>query len=468
MKRAGLIVLLLVLAGAGAYGYTRLNGAKTGGISLETAPAEIGDVRRLVSTSGKVRALVTVEVSSQLSGQIFQVTADYNSEVKQGDVIARLDPKTFETRVSEAEATVAVAEAGVAVSAAQIERARAALVQAEQDFRRAEALVARGNMSSASYDDARARLATARAELSVAEAQHTNARATLRQRQASLQSARIDLERTNLRTPIDGVVIDRAVDVGQIVAASLSAPVLFTIAQDLHEVQIDAQVDEADIGQVEEGQSVRFTVDAYPDQRFEGRVQQVRLAGVEEQNVVTYTVVISSDNPRRQLLPGMTANVDIVTGERAGVLTVPNGALRFRPRGAAQALVRQRDDDQGGPIARLLERLAPALAMTPEQVEQAKAAVQAIGGELDAEARAQRFRQALAGVLTAEQQAKYDSIRARFAQVRYGTVWIQAPDGKLEPRRVKLGISDSKTTEVEAERLKAGDVVVLRAREVTS
>ncbi len=388
-------------------------------------------------------------------------------------MIARLDPKTFEARVSEAEAAVAVAKAGVAVQAAAIARVRANLSQAEDSFRRAEALVKRGNMSAAAFDNAKTALATSQAEVAVAEAQLANARATLRQREAGLKSARIDLERTIIRAPIDGVVIDRAIDLGQTVAAAMNAPKLFVIAQDLREVQIDAQVDEADIGQVSEGQTVKFTVDAHPDVSFEGRVQQIRLAGVEDKNVVTYTVVIAADNPRRLLLPGMTANVDIVTGERAGVLTVPNGALRFRPRGGARALVAERKEE-GGLSSRILERLAPVLEMTPEQVGQAKDALkkafagmapQIAAGEADRDAMRQRFRQAMATVLTPAQYAKYEAISDRMAQVRFGTVWVRLDDGTIAPRRIRLGISDARVTEVTGEALKAGDVVVLRARE---
>lgn len=473
MKRIGLVVLLLLLAGAGAWGYVRWQQPEGNGVELETADVAVGDVRRLVSTSGKVRALITVEVGSQLSGQIAELGADFNSQVSRGDVLARIDPKTFEARVSEAEAAVAVAEAGVAVQAAAIARVRAGLQQAEDSYRRAEALVARGNMSTAAHDAARTALATSQAELAVAEAQLANARAALRQRQAALQSARIDLERTYIRAPIDGVVIDRTIDLGQTVAASLAAPTLFTIAKDLREVQIDALVDEADIGQVAEGQAVGFSVDAHPDAKFEGRVQQIRLAGVEEQNVVTYTVVIAADNPRRLLLPGMTANVDIVTGERSGVLTVPNGALRFRPRGAARALVQERGEGDS-PAARILARLAPALAMSEAQVAQAREALrqafagigpQLAAGEVDRDTMTQRFRQAMATVLTPEQQAKYLVIQDRLAQMRFGTVWVRLADGRLAPRRVRLGISDARATEVEGEALQAGDVVVLRARE---
>ncbi|MEQ9643012.1 MAG: efflux RND transporter periplasmic adaptor subunit [Alphaproteobacteria bacterium] len=473
MKRIGLIAAVLLLIGAGAYGVVQWQQPAENSVTLETGEVAVADVRRLVSTSGKVRALVTVEVGSQLSGQIAELGADFNSQVAEGDVIARLDPKTFEARVSEAEATVAVAQAGVAVQAAAIARVRANLSQAEDSFRRAEALVKRGNMSAAAYDNAKTALATSQAEVAVAEAQLANAKATLRQRQAALKSARIDLERTIIRAPIDGVVIDRAIDLGQTVAAAMNAPKLFVIAQDLREVQIDAQVDEADIGQVEEGQTVKFTVDAHPDVNFEGRVQQIRLAGVEAQNVVTYTVVIAAANPRRLLLPGMTANVDIVTGERAGVLTVPNGALRFRPRGGARALV-QRSDQEGGRSTRILERLAPQLEMTPEQVEQAQAALkqafagmaaQMTTGDVDREAMRQRFRQAMSGVLSPAQLANYDAISERVAQIRFGSVWVRLDDGKIAARRVRLGISDARVTEVSSDALNAGDVVVLRARE---
>ena len=220
-----------------------------------------------------------------------------------------------------------------------MQRAEANLRKAELDLGRAKELVLKGATSQAALDTAVAAEESTRADLAIAKANVENAKATLLQREATLDSARIDLDRTYIRSPIDGVVIDKIVEVGQTVAASLQAPKLFTIAQDLNHVQIEAQVDEADIGQVTRDNPVNFTVDAYPDATFEGTVEQIRLTPIALQNVVTYTVVIAADNPLGRLLPGMTANVEIVTGEHANVVVVPNDALRYQPRGPAETLV---------------------------------------------------------------------------------------------------------------------------------
>jgi HlyD family secretion protein len=273
--------------------------------------------------------------------------------------------------VREAEAAVQVAEAGTALQRAAITRAEANLRKAERDHRRAESLQARGTASQATLDAAVAAFEAAEAELAIARAEAANAEATLLQRNAALESARIELDRTYIRSPIDGVVIERSVEVGQTVAASLSAPKLFTIAQDLTRIQIDAQVDEADIGQVTAGNPVTFGVDAFPAESFTGTVEQLRLAPESLQNVVTYTVVIAARNDDGRLLPGMTANVEILTGERRNVRVVPNEALRFRPRGAAERLAPGLPAAAPGrraPDAGTIWTLGPDGTLTPHEV----------------------------------------------------------------------------------------------------
>ena len=293
--------------------------AEAGGFTLETAKVERGEVAQIVSASGAVRALTTVEVGSQVSGQIIALNADYNSEVKEGEIIALIDPQTFETRVASGKADVQSAEAGLSVQRANIESAEATLAQAERDYARQQALFAADAVAQSTLEDNERALAVAKANLNVSRAQLQTSQATLSQRKASLQSAEVDLERTIIRSPIDGVVISRDVDVGQTVAASFSAPVLFTIAQNLEDIRIDASVVEADIGGINAGDAANFTVDAYPDQNFTGTVEQVRLASETLQNVVTYTVVIEAKNLRGRLLPGMTANVEITADKREDV-----------------------------------------------------------------------------------------------------------------------------------------------------
>jgi len=460
-------------------------GAPAGGLTIESEAAELADIRRSVAATGAVRARVTVEVGSQLSGQIAELTVDFNSPVEAGQIIARIDPQTYETRVREAEAAVATAQAQVSLQRAGLQRVDANLRVAEEEFQRVESLRDRGIASNAAFEAGEAALESARSERAVALAQIANARASLQQREATLNGAQIDLERTIIRAPIDGVVINRAVDVGQTVAASMSAPILFTIAQDLSVVQIDAQVDESDIGQVRRGQTASFTVDAFPGQNYDGEVDQVRLAATNASNVVTYTVVITANNPGQRLLPGMTANIDIVTGEREGVLAVPNSALRFRPSGELEALARPAEAPAqdggrrggGGPRGGggMLDRLAEQLDLTDNQREEAQQAIRAAFGQMQARAQSsgqrpdrnainQLMATALRGVLTEEQMAQFQQIQAENAETRAASVWVEAEDGTLEERRIRIGVSDGRHTEVVGGDLDAGDAVVTRAR----
>ncbi|HTP37539.1 MAG TPA: efflux RND transporter periplasmic adaptor subunit [Methyloceanibacter sp.] len=320
-----LLVVACIAAGAGYYYWQHRSEGK---LDIQTVAATRGDVRRVVSTSGAVSALVTVDIGSQLSGNVSEVNVDYSSEVKKDQVLARIEPSTFESKVRQSEASVAVAKANVALQEAAVERAEANLHKAELDLRRAQELVAKGAGAQVTLDTALAAQLSANADVDSAKAQLENAKANVALNEATLDSARIDLDRTYIRAPLDGVVVDRTVQVGQTVAASLQAPKLFTIAQDLNHVQIQAQVDEADIGQIASDDPVTFTVDAYPDVTFQGKVSQIRLAPTSLNNVVTYTVVIDAENPLGRLLPGMTATVSIITGEHKDVVTVPNEALR--------------------------------------------------------------------------------------------------------------------------------------------
>jgi HlyD family secretion protein len=487
MKKGWLLVLVVIVAaGAAAYYHWRQQD-RAGRLDIQTAEIKRSDVRRVVSTSGTVRALVTVDIGSQLSGNIGEVNVDYSTEVKKDEVLARIEPSSFETRVRDQEAGVAMARANVDLQLASVQRAEANLRKAGLDLGRAKELVLKGATSQAALDTAVAAEEGARADLAIAKANVENARATLLQRTATLDSARIDLDRTYIRSPIDGVVIDKIVEVGQTVAASLQAPKLFTIAQDLNHVQIEAQVDEADIGQVTRDNPVSFTVDAHPDVTFDGVVEQIRLTPVALQNVVTYTVVIAADNPLGRLLPGMTANVDIVTGEHANVVVVPNDALRYQPRGPAEALVSDTSatgatqtaasaDERTG---RLLDRLKVDLALTPEEIDKVRSGVEAefaalrssgpqgVGGsQEDAREQARlRVAKVLRAVLTPERYKKYEELqRARPTSPRSGTIWIY-DSGRLVPHHVKLGLSDANVTEV-TDGLEPGARVVLRAREI--
>lgn len=295
-------------------------------------PAQRGDVTRVVSASGKIRALNTIKVGSEISGQVSRVFVDYNSPVVAGQPLAEIDPTRVRARVDQAEAQVQLARAALLQSEAALSRARTDIDVQSRDFARREELSKRGFTSKAGLDQSANAVAAARGGLQAAAAGVVSARAQIRQREAELLSARLDLNRTRIVAPTSGTVINKLVEPGATVAASFQTPNLFEIAADMSVMQVEASVDEADIGEVRVGQPVRFTVDAYPDQTFAATVRQIRTSASEAQNVVSYFVILQVQNQEGKLLPGMTANVEIVTGARQAVLRVPSAALRFRPR----------------------------------------------------------------------------------------------------------------------------------------
>ncbi|HRT04847.1 MAG TPA: efflux RND transporter periplasmic adaptor subunit [Kiritimatiellia bacterium] len=304
-------ILALVVAGGGGWGWFHFRAANgSGATHYKTVALERGEIVQTVTANGALGAVQTVTVGSEVSGKIVELFADFNSAVTNGQVLARLDASTYERQVEQAEA--------------ELQSAQASLKLAEANFRRAQELRGLELVSQADFDQSEASLA--------------QAKATLRMKEASLSKVKVDLEKTTIFSPMDGVVISRAVDVGQTVAASLNAPTLFTLAQDLRQMRIEAQISEADVGGVEEGQTVTFTVDAYPTRTFTGLVNQVRYAAITNQGVVNYVAIVDVDNGDLKLRPGMTANASIVTAKRENALRLPNSALRFRPpEGAAVA-----------------------------------------------------------------------------------------------------------------------------------
>jgi HlyD family secretion protein len=282
-----------------------------------TVAVERGALTQAVAASGTLQALITVDVGSQISGQISDVKVDFNDQVRKGQVMAVIDPQTYQSRVAQEKADVAAAEAAERQAQAQAANARA-------DFGRKKELVGKGVYSPSVLDLAQATTLAADAAVAASHARVGQVRALL-------NSNQVDLTRTVIVAPIDGVVVDRKINPGQTVAASFTAPVLFTLAQDLSKLQVKISVDEADVGQVREGQAVRFSVDAFPDDTFMGTVTQVRKQPTTEQNVVAYTVIAVADNPGKKLLPGMTANADIVIDVHPNVLKVPAAALRWKP-----------------------------------------------------------------------------------------------------------------------------------------
>ncbi|MFQ5830591.1 MAG: efflux RND transporter periplasmic adaptor subunit [Candidatus Methylomirabilia bacterium] len=437
--RVLLLLVALATVATGSYVYIR---------SRQSAPryrmvkVERGPLTARVSATGTLNAVVTVQVGSQISGQIKELYADFNSEVKSEQIIARIDPRIFEAKVNQAKADLESARAAVLNQQAQGERTRAdvqnaraaraeakaqtakaqvAVLEAERDLDRKRDLLQKELIAQSEKDTAQAAhdsalalleaarakekalassIQAARAQLKVAEAQLQAARAQVRQREAALRQSRVDLEHTIIRSPVDGVVVSRNVDVGQTVAASLQAPTLFTIAQDLTQMQVDANVDEADIGQIRPGQRTTFVVDAFPGETFKGVVAQIRKAPQIIQNVVTYDVVIAAQNSDLKLLPGMTANVRIVVDHRSSALKIPNVALRFRPPALDGAYARRG-------------------ARTP--------------------------------------QPRQSSYAGTFR----GRVWTLGADGKPSPLALRLGITDGNFTEILAGDLTEGNDVIV-------
>lgn len=315
-KRIVVIAVALAVAG-GAWAFYRQRNAEQAAGAYRTAKVERGDIRVAISATGALSAISTVDVGSQISGQVTEVLADYNDRVSKGQVIARIDPATYEAQIAQGSAQVSNARAGLAT-------AQATLRNAELDYQRKSELAKNQLVARSDADLARAARDQARAQLAGAEAQ-------INQQIASTQTSRLNLQRTVIRAPVDGVVLTRSIEPGQTVAASLQSPVLFQIAEDLSKMEIVLAIDEADIGQVKPGQSVNFTVDSFPDRQFRGAVQQVRLSATNTSNVITYPVVVSVDNEDGVLLPGMTANAEIEVSRRDNVLRVSNAALRYKP-----------------------------------------------------------------------------------------------------------------------------------------
>jgi len=455
-RRRLLVPLVLVVAAAAAawgYFYARSAGSTP---RYRTAAVERGPLTATVSATGTLNAVITVQVGSQISGQIKSLNADFNSAVKKGQLIARIDPEPFEAKVNQARADVDNARAMVLTQEAALEKARAevdnaraavatqkantakaqvAVVDTRRDLNRKvdllrQELIAQSDKDTAqsASDSAVAQLEANRAQERAAEsgvrsfeaaarvaaAQLDAARANLKQKQAGLAQAQFDLDRTYIRAPVNGVVVSRNVDVGQTVAASLQAPVLFTIAEDLSRMQVDTNVDEADVGRIKVGQRATFTVDSFPTQTFAGEVNQIRKAPQILQNVVTYDVVIYVQNSEQKLLPGMTANVKIVIESRPSVVKVPNSALRFRPPGA--------EAEGGGPRG---PAAAPGGGPRPGPAGRDRQP----GGE---------------GTV--------------------GRVFVGGPDGQPRPVMLRLGITDGNATEVLSGDLQPGTPVIVGLR----
>ena len=329
MKRV-LIVLVVVAgigAGAGAY-YLRGGGPQ---LSVDTAPLSRGDIVSTVASTGTLQAVTTVQVGSQVSGNISYLGADFNSIVKKGQVIARLDPSLLQAQLAQSQANLAQANANRNKAKSDLERMKVLLLDAQQKYDRAKELSARQLETKADLDAAKIAVDSAQASLVSQEATVTQTDAAVAQSQASLSQTQVNLDHTVITAPIDGIVTQRSVDVGQTVAASMQAPTLFIIAADLTKMQVNANIDESDVGNIRPGQRVTFRVDAYPTDEFEGTVTQIRLQPVVQSNVTTYGTIIDVPNNDLKLKPGMTANLNVEVARKNNANRVPNAAIRFRP-----------------------------------------------------------------------------------------------------------------------------------------
>jgi HlyD family secretion protein len=321
MRRTVLILAVLVV-GLAIAGYVFFNGERKAPVRYRSASVERGSVISLVTATGSINPVVSVQVGTQVSGMIKSLHADFNSVVKTGDIVAVIDPEPFKARRDQAVSNLEMARANVA-------RARTELAQRKRELDRAKSLIAQQFVSQNDLDVAVTNHQGAEAQVNVSTAQ-------VRQAEAALNAAELDLKYTVIRSPVNGIVVARNVEVGQTIAASFATPNLFLIALDLTKMQVDTNVSESDIGGITEGKEATFTVDAYPGYQFSGTIRQVRLAPINVQNVVTYNVVVGVDNKDLRLKPGMTANVSIVVAQKEDVLKVPNAALRFMPPKAEQ------------------------------------------------------------------------------------------------------------------------------------
>jgi HlyD family secretion protein len=371
----------------GGYAYWR-RGQEAAQGAYVTEPIERGSIASIVTATGTVNPVTTVQVGTYVSGPIQAIYVDFNSPVKKGQLVAKIDPAPFQVKVLQA-------EADVANNRAKVEKDRADLELKRLTLDRNRELLKKNLISQNDVD-------TAKSNYDQAVAQLALDRASIKQSEASLQEARINLAYTDIRSPVDGVVVSRNVDVGQTVAASFQTPTLFLIAQDLTKMQVHTNVSESDIGSVSQGQPASFTVDAYPGKAFSGTVAQVRNAPITVQNVVTYDVVIAVDNANLELKPGMTANVNITTAQRDDVLKIPLRAVRFNPEHKPGAEPTQTQDGS--------------------------------------EAASRRARRAVS------------------------TVWLVQPDGSLQKVDVKLGIRDDQYAELLSDHLSSGDQLVVAFR----
>lgn len=507
----GIIVLLAAAVGLAAF----LWGDKASASDYITARVERGSVEVNVAATGTVQAVTTVQVGSQVSGTVLWLGADFNSEVKRGQIIARLDPAIFQAQVENSRANVTNAQAAVQAAETEIINQKAnlqaakanlevtrvqredalALVKRYEDLKNVlsgrdlEAAQAQANAAAARYEQAAAQVAQVQSAGNSANAKVDQAKASVLQAKAQLQQSQLNLDHSIIASPIDGVVVSRNVDVGQTVAASLSAPTLFTIANDLTKMQVLASIDEADVGQIRQGIKASFSVDAYPGETFSGEISQLRLNAQTLQNVVTYSAVIDVANTALKLRPGMTANITIPVAKRDNVLTVPNAALRFKPnlsekeQEALRQKMEQRRQEreaqrqaagggaqEGQPAATPQDQQAQQPAAQSGQQPAGEGRQQGPGAQ---GAGAEGQRQGGQGGGGGQRQQGEGGQGAQASgggeaggQRRQGQmIWVLTGTKTIEPRFVRAGLTNGRVTEVTGGDVHEGDIVIIGQNE---
>lgn len=490
------LIFFIVTLAAGAYFGYPIIWQKGSNQKFRTAKVDRGDISSVVTATGTINPVITVLVGSQVSGTIKELHADFNSRVREGQVIAQIDPAIFEAQVEQgranvlnAQANLLSAQANLKNAQANLEKAEIAVIDAKRTLDRNKELLEKKVIAQATLDTAQTNYDTAIAQREVVKAQFESARAQVEsskaqveQAKAALKVAETNLRYTTIRSPVSGTVISRNVDVGQTVAASLQAPTLFTIAKDLTQMQVDTNVSEADIGRIEVGQEATFTVDAFPDRTFRGKVSEIRNAPTTIQNVVTYDVVIEVDNSDLRLKPGMTANVSVMVEHREGVLRIPNSALRFKPESAkAEGSVEKKKEPASSKTSSSpekgragLERLKSELNLTPDQqskmdmiIQSSRAEIQEIRDKSKPEEASVRIRtlirQKIWGILTEEQRRKLKEM-AQSQQKERGRparIWVLSQENKAIPVQIIVGITDGTFSEVMSGDLRDGSEVIV-------
>ncbi|MDI1254388.1 efflux RND transporter periplasmic adaptor subunit [Thermomonas sp.] len=498
LRKISIIVIVVAVLGLSWYIWNQRKANAADG-SYRTETVQRGDIRVAISATGTLSAISTITVGSQISGLVTDVLVDFNSPVKKGEILAKIDPSTYQAQIEQGSAQIASAQA-------QLRQAQASLRNAALDYQRKNDLGGQQLVAKSDVDLSRSALEQAQAQVASAQAQ-------IRQQTASTQTTRVNLERTVIRSPVEGVVLTRKIEPGQTVAASLQAPELFTIAEDLAKMKIELAVDESDIGQVKVGQTVSFGADAFPDRKFSGVVEQVRLAATTTNNVVTYPVVVTVDNSDGTLLPGLTVNAEIEVSKLSNVLTLGNAALRFKPadgspladlQAAGQGAGQGAGQSGSAGMAEDLKSLASTLQLKPEQQAAFDAAL-----ELMQQRQAERTAKASGGAgaqqggsrlfgggpprsggrqgggdasMQAQMRARIrDRFNQQFADFRVTLddqqrgLWGAALEAQLNAKRVtiytlvngkaqvalaRLGASDGSKTEVSGRTIKEGDLVI--------